>query len=277
MEQTPGGSRLPLRELTRATATDSLPRQAPPSSFQVPLPAAFCGRKIEHQHIEHASLKNMPHKSSTHAVIGSMNSRGLDFSRRLLIRAGVYTLGAPLLASCFDKPRTTFNSIDITGVDYARAFELPDVTGRIRTLSDFAGSVVAVFFGFTQCPDVCPVTLAKLTAVREQLGADGKRVAVLLITVDPERDTPDVMQAYMSNFDASFVALVPNGAQLAQVAKEFRIHFRKSPGNSPSSYSMEHTAATFIFDTRGRIRLYVPYDVQASALAKDVQGLLSER
>lgn len=135
-----------------------------------------------------------------------------DFSRRKLVLAGLSFAVVPFLASCSDRPAARFNSVDVSGVDYARGFELPDTTGRVRTLRDFAGSVVALFFGFTQCPDVCPTTLAKLSAVREQLGRDGRRLNVVLITVDPERDTPPVMQAYMRNFDPSFVALV--GARL---------------------------------------------------------------
>jgi protein SCO1/2 len=226
--------------------------------------------------MEEASLKDVSLKNSRSRVCGPNEPRP-ELSRRLLLLSGLQALAAPLLASCSDKPQATFNSVDISGADYARTFELPDTTGTVRTLGDFAGRVVAVFFGFTQCPDVCPVTLAKLTEVRAQLGADGKRLAVVLITVDPGRDTPEVMQAYMGNFDASFLALVPSENQLAQVAKEFRIHYRKNAGSTPSSYTMEHTAATFIFDTLGRIRLYVPYDARASAVATDVHKLLSER
>lgn len=201
---------------------------------------------------------------------------GVVLTRRHLVLTGLPVAFLPLLASCSEKAEAKFNSVDITGVDYARGFKLPDTAGRLRTVADFAGSVVAVFFGFTQCPDVCPTTLAKLSAVREQLGAAGKRLAVVLITVDPERDTPQVMQAYMRAFDPTFVALVPNADQLAHVAKEFRIHYKKNAGSTASTYTMEHTAAVFVYDTRGRIRLYVPYDAQTAPLADDVRRLLSE-
>ncbi len=187
--------------------------------------------------------------------------------------AMVVAVGSILLAACAPgKPK--FNSIDLTGAEYARDFALKDATGKKRTLADFRGQAVAVFFGFTQCPDVCPTTLAEMSQVKKLLGADGERLVVVFITVDPQRDTPEVLRAYMSNFDPAFVALVPTESELADVAKEFKIFYRKVPGRTETSYVMEHTAASYLFDPQGRLRLYTRYGMGVKPLADDVRHLL---
>lgn len=149
----------------------------------------------------------------------------------------------------------SFKSTDITGAEYGRDFTLIDHNGKTRTLADFRGKVVVMFFGYTRCPDVCPTTLADLKAAREQLGEDGKRVQVLFVTVDPERDTRQLLASYVSAFDASFLGLYGDAAATAKVAKEFKVFYQKAPGKTPDSYTMDHTAGSYVFDTQGRLRL----------------------
>jgi protein SCO1/2 len=177
-----------------------------------------------------------------------------------------------LVAACSEsKPQ--FSAIDMTGADYAKDFNLPDQDGRMRSLKDFAGKVVVLFFGYTQCPDVCPTTMTELAQVKKLLGADGEKVQVLFVTVDPERDTPEVLKAYMANFDPGFVALRGSPEQLAAMAKDFKVFYKKNEGKTPSSYSMDHSAASYVYDTRGRLRLYTRYGSGPQALASDI-GLL---
>jgi len=196
------------------------------------------------------------------------------FPRRTLF-AGALALGAAcLLAACAeDKP--AFRAVDITGADYAQGWELTDQNGQVRTLKDFAGKVVVVFFGFTQCPDVCPTAMQEMVEAKQLLGADGARLQSVFITVDPERDTPELLKAYMANFGADFVALRPTPEQLPKVTKDFKIYFKKVEGKTPTSYTMDHSAGSFTFDPQGRVRLYNRYGSGAAALAADAKILLS--
>jgi len=181
--------------------------------------------------------------------------------------------GAATLAACSpDKPQ--FKSIDISGVDYAKGFRLPDQNGQQRTLEEFRGKVVVVFFGFTQCPDVCPTSLTEMAEVRRMLGPDGEKVQGIFITIDPERDTPELLKAYMANFDPSFLALRGTPEQTAEVAKAFKVYYKKVEGKTPGSYSMDHTAASFVFDPQGRPRLYTRYGTGPQPLADDIRLLL---
>lgn len=177
-----------------------------------------------------------------------------------------------LLAACAPKP--SFQNVDITGADYARSFDLTDFNGQRRTLADFKGDVVAVFFGYTQCPDVCPTSLAELAQVKQALGADGKRLQVVFISLDPERDTPAVLKAYLANFDATAVGLYGTPQQTAQVAKEFKVFYQKVPGSTPGSYTVDHTAGSYVFDPQGRVRLFARYGADPKALLGDVKQLL---
>jgi protein SCO1/2 len=174
-------------------------------------------------------------------------------------------------------PKASFKSIDITGAEYARKLELPDADGKLRSLSDFKGKVVVVFFGYTQCPDVCPTTMAELSQVRRALGPDGERMQGVFVTVDPERDTAAVLKAYVDNFNAGFVGLRGNAEQTQQVAREFKVFFAKVPGKTESSYTVDHTAGAYIFDTQGRIRLFSRYNSGGpKALEDDIRALLRE-
>ena len=193
--------------------------------------------------------------------------------RRTLLTFATAVLAAAALSACSpDKPQ--FKSIDITGADYANGFNLADHNGVQRSLQDFKGTVVVVFFGFTQCPDVCPTALAELADVKRKLGSQGERLQGIFITVDPERDTEEVLKAYMANFDPSFVALRPTLAQLPEVAKAFKIYYKKSEGKTAGSYTMDHSAGSYIFDPEGRVRLYTRYGSGVEGLASDVALLL---
>ncbi|PPE69586.1 SCO family protein [Caldimonas thermodepolymerans] len=181
-----------------------------------------------------------------------------------------------LLAAC-GKTGTdagAFHAIDITGAQYARDFRLPDPDGRERTLSEFKGKLVAVFFGYAQCPDVCPTSLLELAQARQLLGADGEKLQGIFITVDPERDTPEVLKAYMASFDPGFIALRGTPEQTAEVAKEFKVFYAKVPGKTPDTYTIDHTAGMYVFDTQGRIRLFTRHGAGAQALAEDLRRLL---
>ena len=205
-------------------------------------------------------------------------------SRRSLGLGALGTLaalgGATLLAGC-DKlgfssaPKASFQGVDLTGAAYARGFSLPDQNGKTRTLEDFKGKVVVVFFGFTQCPDVCPTTLAELAQVKKALGPDGDKVQGVFVTVDPERDKPELLKAYLESFDPGFVALRGTPEQLKETAKEFKIYYAKVPGKTPDSYTMDHTAASFLFDPQGRVRVFSRYGAGAQALMGDIKALIA--
>ena len=176
-----------------------------------------------------------------------------------------------LLAACSP---AGFQSVDITGANYAQGFNLVDTEGKPRTLADFKGKVVVVFFGFAQCPDVCPTTLADMAEVRKRLGRDGERVQVVFITVDPARDTPQVLSAYMRNFDPSFVALTGSAEQIEKTTKDFKVFFAKVPGKTATTYSIDHTAASYVFDRDGNLRLFVRYGQPVDAVTADIKRLL---
>jgi protein SCO1/2 len=192
---------------------------------------------------------------------------------RRSILAGALALAA--LAGCDivgrDKP---FHGVDLTGASYAQHLALTDQNGQPRTLGDFKGKVTVVFFGYTQCPDVCPATMAELAEVKRSLGADGSRVQGVFVTVDPERDTPALLKSYMAGFDPSFVALRGTPEQTQAVAKEFKVFYAKVPGKEPGSYSMDHSAGSYVFDANGRIRLFERYNTPPLALADDLKRLM---
>ena len=178
-----------------------------------------------------------------------------------------------LLAACADdKPK--FSSIDLTGADYARDFSLTDHNGQARSIKDFAGKVVVLFFGFTQCPDACPSALAELVEIKKMLGPQGDRLQGLFVTLDPERDTPEVLKAYMGNFDPGFLALYTNLDKLPTLAKDYKVFYKKVVGKTPTSYSLDHSAGSYVYDTKGRLRLYTRIGSGAAALAADIRLLL---
>jgi protein SCO1 len=197
-------------------------------------------------------------------------------SRRIVLTS----LGAGLLLAGCDKlglsapgGTTKFNGVDITGADYR--YSLPDTAGQLRTNADFKGKVTVVFFGYTQCPDVCPTTMAELAQIKKALGPDGARLQGVFITVDPERDTPEVLKAYVGAFDPGFAGLRGSPEQTKEVAKAFKVFYAKSPGKTEGSYTMDHTAGSYVFDTQGRVRLFERYGAGTEALAADIKALLA--
>ena len=174
------------------------------------------------------------------------------------------------------KPAASFRGADITGADYAKTLALPDASGQPRTLGDFKGKVTVVFFGYTQCPDVCPTTMAELAQVKKALGADGDKLQAVFVSIDPERDTPEILKSYMASFDPNFVALRGTLAQTQATAKEFKVYFAKVPGKAEGSYTMDHSAGAFIFDAKGNVRLFERYGAGAEGLMADVKALIAE-
>jgi protein SCO1/2 len=199
-------------------------------------------------------------------------------SRRVLstvaLALGLAAGLAGLTGCTDDKP--AFRAVDITGADYAQGWALSDQDGQVRTLKDFAGKAVVVFFGYTQCPDVCPTALQEMAQAKALLGADGARLQGIFITVDPERDTPELLKAYMANFGPDFVALRPTPEQLPKVTKDFKIYYKKVEGKTPTSYTMDHSAGSYIYDPQGRLRLYTRYGSGAKAMAADIAILLKQ-
>jgi protein SCO1 len=192
----------------------------------------------------------------------------------MILRLAAVLLALALAACGPGKPQ--FNNTDITGADYGESLQLPDFTGKVRTLADFKGEVVLVFFGYTQCPDVCPTTLAEMKDVKAQLGDQGKRFQVLFVTVDPERDTPQLLANYVTAFDPTFLGLRGDPDATAKVAKDFKVFYQKVPGKTPDTYSMDHSAGSYIFDPQGRLRLYVRYGQPADKIAADIKTLLAQ-
>ncbi len=196
--------------------------------------------------------------------------------RHLLALAGAATLGGCDKLGLGGPPQPAFKGLNITGADYARRLSLPDPNGQPRTLADFKGKVTVVFFGYTQCPDVCPTTLMELATVKRDLGAQGALVQPVFVTVDPERDTRELLKAYMANFGPDFLGLSGDAAQTQAVAKEFKIYYAKVPSKTSGNYTVDHTAGSYLFDKQGQVRVFSRYGSGAEALAHDLKLLLAE-
>lgn len=206
------------------------------------------------------------------------------FSRRAV--AAALVASSLLLAGCDNRgegvqmilspAKSAFKNTDVTGLDYAKDFALTDHTGKHRTLADFKGRAVVVFFGYTQCPDVCPTTLSEMAAVMQQLGPMADKVQVLFVTVDPERDTQELLSKYVPAFDPRFLGLYGDKAATEKVAKDFKVFYQKVPGKESGSYTIDHTAGSYVFDPQGRIRLFVRHGQGAEPIAHDLKLLLSQ-
>ena len=192
------------------------------------------------------------------------------------MRCLFFLLGVALALAGCGGSGSRFRNVDITGAGYGSDFVLTDHTGRTRRLADFRGKAVVMFFGYTRCPDVCPTTLAELKMVKERLGVEGERLQVLFVTVDPERDTQQVLASYVPAFDPSFLGLRGDASATAKVAKDFKVYYQKVPGSSPGSYTMDHTAGSYVFDPQGRLRLFVRHG-NAANLTQDIETLLRAR
>lgn len=202
-----------------------------------------------------------------------MNSPSLKstlFNRRTYLVAALG--GAALALVGCDKKPPSYTGIDLTGADFGRNFSLPDTEGRVRTLESFKGEYVLMFFGFTQCPDVCPTALGRAVEVQKLLGEDAKRVKVVLVSVDPERDTAQILRDYTAAFDPSFIALRGDVQATTDMAKEYKIHFSKVPAGD--SYTMDHTALTYVLDTQGRLRLALRHEQSGEQVANDLRTLM---
>lgn len=203
-------------------------------------------------------------------------------SRRAVLAGATAVVAAsmlPLLSGC-DAPGTggassggSFKGVDITGASYAKGLQLKDVNGQVRSLAEFKGKVVFLFFGFTQCPDVCPTTMAELAEVRRRLGPDGDKVQGVFVTVDPERDTPELLKGYLGSMDPSFVGLTGTPDEIKAAAKEFKVFYQKVPTQN-GNYTIDHTAGAFVFDPSGQVRLFVRYGMPVDDLVSDIRQLL---
>ena len=178
-----------------------------------------------------------------------------------------------LLTACAPS-EPVFRSTDITGAEYGKTLQLTDHHGQTRTLADFKGKVITIFFGYTQCPDVCPTALSGMSEVMQQLGADGDRLQVLFVTVDPERDTPELLAGYVPVFDKRFLGLYGTPDKIAEIAKDFRVFYRKS-GDLAGHYTIDHSAGTYVFDPEGRLRLYMRHAEDPALMAADIKALLA--
>ena len=182
------------------------------------------------------------------------------------------------LAACDKLPgkqKESFQNTDVTGLDYAKGFALTDHTGKPRTLADYKGKVVVVFFGYTQCPDVCPTTMAEMASVMQKLGPLADQVQVLFITLDPERDTQQLLAQYVPAFDKRFIGLRGTPEQTAKTAKDFKVFYSKVPGTEPGSYTIDHTAGSYVFDRDGRLRLFIRHGQGPDPIVHDLRQLLS--
>ncbi len=196
--------------------------------------------------------------------------------RRSVLLAACASMSGVLAACDVIGGKPKFNHTDISGADFARQFELTDFNGKPSRLADFKGKLVVVFFGFTQCPDICPTTLLETSKALKTLGADSDRVQVVFITLDPERDTPAVLSKYVPAFDARFIGLYGNLDETRKTTREFKVFFEKVAGQTPGSYTVDHTAASYVFDTQGRIRLFVKHGQPNEWLAADLKTLLAQ-
>jgi len=195
---------------------------------------------------------------------------------RALSRVALVLLAALAAVACGpEAPK--FMASDVTGTSFGHDFSLIDHNGTPRTLADYRGKAVVVFFGYTQCPDFCPTTLAELAEAMKRLGPDAERVQVLFVTVDPERDTPALLKNYVPAFDPRFIGLYGDADATARTAKEFKVVYQKRPGQTPGTYTMDHSAGTFIFDPNGKLRVYVGYGQGAEVFAHDIKALLKSQ
>jgi len=213
--------------------------------------------------------------ASGHPQVRRRGARSPLRAGALAAIAALLACGA-LVAGCAPEapPAPKFLASDVTGTTYARDFALTDHHGKPRTLADFRGKVVVVFFGYTQCPDVCPTTLSELAEVMRRLGPDAERVQVLFVTVDPERDTPALLAQYVPAFDPRFLGLYGDAPALERTAKEFKVIYQKQPGRTPGSYTMDHSAGAYLFDPQGRLRVYASYGQGPDVFEHDIRELL---
>ena len=193
---------------------------------------------------------------------------------RLFVVLALWVTGLSMVA-CSEKPMS-FNAIDITGADYAKNLTWTDAKSQAHQLSDFKDQVTLVFFGYTQCPDVCPTSMADMLAIKASLGDLGSKVQVIFVSIDPERDTPQVLDAYVANFGADFWGVSPKLGELKALAKDFHVFYQKVDGPTPTSYTMEHTAGFYIYDKKSQLRLFARFGSSQDAMMNDIKALLHQ-
>jgi protein SCO1/2 len=200
-------------------------------------------------------------------------------ARRRFLAGAVATL-ALALAGCkdlFAPAKSPFHGVDVTGADMGADFQLKDHNGRERSLADFRGKTVAIFFGYTHCPDVCPTTLSDMANALQLLGPHAARVQVLFVTLDPKRDTPELLRQYVPAFNPSFLGLYGDAAATGRVTKDFKVYSAERAGKEPGQYTLDHSAQTFVFDPQGRLRLMLPYGSPPAKIASDLKILLESK
>ena len=178
------------------------------------------------------------------------------------------------LAGCADQ-KPQFANADLSYADFGKDFALTDHTGKPRTLADFRGKAVVIFFGYTQCPDVCPTTMTGMVEAMKLLGSDADKVQVLFVTVDPERDTQQLLAQYVPVFNPGFLGLYADPQAIARTAQEFRVFYKKQPGSTPNTYTVDHTAGSYVYDPKGKLRLYIKHGEKPELIAKDLKLLIA--
>lgn len=190
---------------------------------------------------------------------------------------GTCLLGLTLLAGCGKQAAETpekFVGADLTGLEYGKDFTLTDHHGQVRHLSDFKGKAVLIFFGYTQCPDVCPTTMTEMAAVMQQLGTQAERVQVIFVTIDPERDTQALLAAYVPTFDKRFLGMYGDKTATEKVARDFKVFYQKIEGRDPGNYTMDHTAGSYVFDPQGRVRVFLRNGQPVADVVHDLKIVL---
>jgi protein SCO1/2 len=190
--------------------------------------------------------------------------------------AAVSVLFTLSLAACQPAPPPAFHATDITGATFAQDFRLTDHNGQVRTLADFKGQVVAIFFGYTHCPDVCPTTLSDFSAALQMLGPQAEQVQVIFVTLDPQRDTPELLKQYVPAFNPRFLGMYTDAVSLKQLAKDYKVVYQKTSVKGADDYLIDHSAGTYVYDKQGRLRLLVPFGSGPKSIAEDLKILLSE-
>lgn len=205
----------------------------------------------------------------------------MDMDKRSALRhlgaLGLLAVSAGALTGCLSEKKVALQGIDVTGAQYAKDFPLKDTEGKQRSVQEFAGKVTVVFFGYAQCPDVCPTTLQEIAEAKQIMGPQGDKLQAVFVSVDPERDTPEILKAYVGNFDPQAIALTGSLEEVAAVAKDFKVFFRKVDGKTPGTYTVDHTAALYMYDPQGNLRAYHRYGTGPQALAADALMLLEEK
>lgn len=202
-------------------------------------------------------------------------------TRRSLLLGAAALVALPWLSACERQsptatPPLSFKGVDITGAEYAQRLDMTDTQGQVRSLAEFKGKVLVVFFGYVQCPDVCPTTMAELAGIKKALGSDGDKVQGIFVTVDPERDTAEILRSYMGSFDPGFIGLRGTPEQTRELARAFKVFYAKVPGKTDTSYTVDHTAGSYLFDKQGRVRVFSRYGTSTEDLTQDLKALLSE-